>query len=96
MHAKITPKNSRKEKKAEHIPSGYSILTCSSFDKSKNVQKYYTGDDCMIMFYRDLKEQAIKLINIPQKPMTPLTYKEKEKHENSEQCYFRKKRIQYI
>ena len=39
------------------------------------------------MFCKDLKEQAIKIINIPQKPMTPLNEKQKEKHENSKQCY---------
>ena len=30
------PEESYTEKKAEHIPSCYSILTCCSFDKSKN------------------------------------------------------------
>ena len=33
------------EKKAEHIPSGYSLVTCCSFDKSKNERKYYRGED---------------------------------------------------
>ena len=61
------PDKSYTEKKAEHIPSGYSLVTCYSFDKSKNEQKYYRGKDCMIMFCRDLKEQAMKMINTPQK-----------------------------
>ena len=30
-----------------HKPSGYSLITCCSFDKSKNEQKYYRGKDCM-------------------------------------------------
>ena len=29
------PEKSYTEKKEEHIPSGYSVLTCCSFDKSK-------------------------------------------------------------
>ena len=29
------------EKKAEHTPSGYSCVTCCSFDKSKNKWSYY-------------------------------------------------------
>ena len=57
------PDKSYTEKKAEHIPSGYSLITCCSFDKSKNEQKYYRGEDCMIIFCKDLKEQAMKIIN---------------------------------
>ena len=45
----------------------------------------------MIMFCKDLKEQAMKIINIPQKSMTPLTDKEKETHENQSVCYLCKK-----
>ena len=45
----------------------------------------------MIMFCRDLKEQAMKIINIPQKSMALLTDKEKETHENRRVCYICKK-----
>ena len=75
------------EKKAEHIPSGYSLVTCCSFDKSKNERKYYRGKDCMIMFCKDLKEQAMKIINYEKKKIIPLTDKEKETHENKKVCY---------
>ena len=34
-------KSSYTEKKATHRPSGYSLVTCCSFDKSKNEPKYY-------------------------------------------------------
>ena len=51
----------------------------------------------MIIFYKDLKEQAMKLINVPQKPMTPLTDKEKEMHENQRVCYiYAKKNLVHI
>ena len=33
--------------KALHKPSGYSLLTSFSFDKSKNKPTYYRGKDCM-------------------------------------------------
>ena len=79
------------EKKAEHIPSCYSFVTCFSFDKSKNEQKYYRGKDCMIMFCKDLKKQAMKIINYEKKKIIPLTDKEKETHENQKVCYIRKK-----
>ena len=41
----------------------------------------------MIMFCRDLKEQAMKIINYEKKKIIPLTDKEKETHENKKVCY---------
>ena len=35
------PEKSYTEKKAKHKPSGHSLVTCFSFDKSKNELKYY-------------------------------------------------------
>ena len=61
------PDKSDAERKAEHIPLGYSLVTCYSFDKYKNERKYYRGKDCMIMFCKDLKEQAMKIINYDKK-----------------------------
>ena len=57
------PENHYTEKKATHRPSGYSLVTCCSFDKSKNEQKFYRGKDCMKIFCKDLKDQAMKIIN---------------------------------
>ena len=45
------------------MPSGYSLVTCCSFDRSKNERKYYRGEDCMEMFRKDLENQAMKIIN---------------------------------
>ena len=81
------PDKSYTEKKAVHKPSGYSLVTCCSFDKSKNERKYYRGEDCMKMFCKDLKEQAMKITNYEKKEMIPLTDEKKEEHENSEVCY---------
>ena len=52
------PKKSSTEKEAEHTPSGYSWVTCCSFDTSKNEQNYYRGKNCMEMFCKDLRNQA--------------------------------------
>ena len=41
------PEKSYTEKKAIHKPSRYSLVTCFSFDKTKNDRKYYRGEDCM-------------------------------------------------
>ena len=80
------PKKSYTEKKAVHKFSGYSLVKCCSFDKSKNERKYYRGEDNMKIFCKDLKELAMKIINYEKKEMIPLTDKEKEAHKNSEVC----------
>ena len=74
-----------------HRPSGYSLVTCCSFDKSKNERKYYRGEDCMKIFCKDLKDQAMKIINCEMKEMIPLTYEEKESYENQEIVIYVKK-----
>ena len=81
------PDKSYTEKKATHRPSGYSLVTCCSFDKSKNERKYYRGEDCMKILCKDLKDQAMKIINYKKKEMIPLTNEEKETHENQTICY---------
>ena len=65
------------EKKAVHKASGYSLVACCSFDKWKNEQKYYRGEDCMKIFCRDLKDQAMKIINYEKRKIIPLTEEEK-------------------
>ena len=46
--------------KALHKPSGYSLLTSCSFDKSENKQTCYRGRDCMKRFCDDLKEHVTR------------------------------------
>ena len=74
-----------------HTPSGYSIFTHCSFDKSKNKLNYYRGEDCMKRFCKDLKEHAKKIINCEKKDMIPLTNEEKEHYKNQKVCYICKK-----
>ena len=76
------PDKSYTEKKATHRPSGYSLVTCCSFDKSKNKCNYYRGKECMKIFCKDLENQAKKIINYEKKEMIPLTDEEKESYEN--------------
>ena len=64
---KNNPEKSYTEKKATHKPSGYSLVTCWSFDKSKTEQNYYRGKDCMEVFCNDLWDQAMKIINYERK-----------------------------
>ena len=65
-------KNSYEEKIVKHTPSGYSLVTYFSFDKSKNEKKYYRGEGCIEILSKNLREQAMKIIN----------YKKKKKKRN--------------
>ena len=38
----------------KHTPSGYSLFTHCSFDKTKNKLDYYRGEDCMKKFCLNL------------------------------------------
>ena len=61
------PEESSITKINKHIPSGYSIFTHCSFDKSKNKLNYYRGDDCMKRICKDLREHATKIIDCQKK-----------------------------
>ena len=54
----------------KHAPSGYSLFTHYSFDKTKNKLDYYRGDYCMKKFCKDLREQTTKIINYEKKDDT--------------------------
>ena len=56
------PEESSTTKINKHTPSGYSIFTHCSFNKSKSKLNYYRGEDCMTKFCKDLREHATKII----------------------------------
>ena len=85
------PKESLTTKINKHTPSGYSIFTHCSFDKSKSKLNFYRGEDCMKKFCKDLREHATKIINYEKKDMMPLTKKEQENYNNQKVCYICKK-----
>ena len=72
----------------KHTPSGYSLFTHCSFDKTKNKLDYYRGEYCMKQFCKDLREHATKITNYEKKKMIPLTIKE--------EIYHNKQKISYI
>ena len=55
--------NSSIAKVSEHIPSGFSKSTTSSFRSIENKHNVYIGYDCMKKFCESLKEHAIKIMN---------------------------------
>ena len=61
------PEKSSTTKINKHTPSGYSLFTHWSFDKTKNKLDYYRGADCMKKFCKDLREHAPKIINYEKK-----------------------------
>ena len=75
----------------KHKPSGYSLFTHCSFDKSRNKLYYYRGKDCMKNFCKDLIEHATKIIYYEKKKMIPLTTEEKIHYNEQEICYICKK-----
>ena len=74
----------------QHIPSGYSIYTNCSFDKSNNKLSYYRREDCMKRFCKDLKAHATKIIDFKKKTMIPLTNKEEDNYNKENICYISK------
>ena len=85
------PKESSTTKINKHTPSGYSLFTHCSFDKTKNKLDYYRGKDCMKKFCKDLREHATKIINYEKKKMIPLTTKIEIYHNKQKICYICKK-----
>ena len=71
------PNESSTTKINKHVPSGYSIFTHCSLDKSKNKLNCYRGKDCMQKFSEDLREHVRKIINYEKKKMILLTTEKK-------------------
>ena len=49
---------------SEHIPSGFSMSTISSFRSIENKHDVYRGKDCMKRFCKFLKEHLMKIRKI--------------------------------
>ena len=75
----------------KHTPSGYSLFTHCSFDKTENKLDYYRGKGCMKKFCEDLREHATKTIDYEKKKMIPLTTKEEIYHNKQKVCYICKR-----
>ena len=60
---KNNPENSSTTKVGEHISSGFSMSTTSSFKSIESKHDVYRGKDCMKNFCESLREHAMKIIN---------------------------------
>ena len=66
------------EKKVKNKPSAYARVTCSPFDNSKTEWTHYREKDCIEIFCKDLRDQAMKIINHEKKKEIIPTNEEKE------------------
>ena len=64
---KNNPENSSTKKVSEHIQSGFSMSTISSFRSIENKHDVYRGKDCMKKFCEFLREHTMKIINFKEK-----------------------------
>ena len=71
----------------QHVPSGYSIFTNCSFDKSYNNLSHYRGEDCMKRFCKDLKDHATRIVDFERKFITPLTKDEEDSYDKKNTCH---------
>ena len=81
------PNMSYTEKRNQHVPCGYSVTICYSYDKSVNKSLYYRGPDCVEKFSQDLKKILNYRMYFEEKPMIPLTDNEKALYANEKQSY---------
>ena len=65
------PEKSYTEKKARHEHSGWSLYTGCSFDEKENKFNYYRGKDCIEELCKQLKENAMEIINREKKEKVP-------------------------
>ena len=90
---KNNPENSSTTKVSEHIPSGFSMSTISSFRSIKNKHDVYRGKDCMKNICEFLREHAMKMINFKKKKKRLLTKEQQESDENAKICYICKEKF---
>ena len=89
---KNNPENPSATKVSEHISSGFSMSTISSFKSVENKHGVYRGKDCMKKFCESLREHAMKITYF--KKMNLLTKEQQESYENPKICYICKDNLE--
>ena len=91
---KNNPENSSTAKVSEHIPSGFSMSTISSFKSIKSKHDVHRGRDCMKKFCKSLREHAMKIINFKKKKINLLRKERQESYENAKIYYICKEKFE--
>ena len=86
--------NSSTTKLSEHVPSGFSMSTISSFRSIENKHDVYRGNGCMKRICDSLREQAMKIINFKKKTIKLLAKEQQESYENARICYICKEKFE--
>ena len=86
-HTKNNLEKSYTEKTAKHTPPGYSLFTRCSFDLTENKLDCYKGENGMARFCKDLRENALKIIDYEKKEIIPLTDEENKSYEKQKVCF---------
>ena len=88
------PENSSTTKVSEHIPSGFSMSSISSFRSIENKHDVSRGKDCVEKFCEYLRKHAIKIINFKNKKMELLAKEQQESYKNVKICYICKENVE--
>ena len=91
---KNNPENSSTTEVSEHIPSGFSMSTISSFRSIENKYDLYRRNDCMKNFCESLRKHTMKIITFKKKKIKLLTKEQQESHENEKICYICKEKLE--
>ena len=70
---KNSPENSSTTKVGQHIPSGFSMFTISSFKSIEYKYDVYGGKDCMKKVCESLREHAVEMVKFKNKKIKLLT-----------------------
>ena len=81
------PEESYTERSAIHEACDYLIDLVTSYDPNKNKHIFDRGKYCTKNLCKDLREQAMEIINFEEKEMTPLTDDEIRYYENRKYCH---------
>ena len=86
--------NSSTTKLSEHVPSGFSMSTISSFRSIENKHDVYRGNGCMKKICDSLREHAMKIINFKKKAIKLLAKEQQESYENARICHICKEKFE--
>ena len=81
------------ERKAIDEACGYSLKSITSYDSKKDKHSHSRGTDCIKKLCKDIKEQAIEIINIEEKEKIPLTDYQTRYYEKRKYCHICKGKI---
>ena len=87
------PQESYTKRNAIHEICGYSLNLVRSYDSNKNIYSFYRGTDCAKKLCKDLKDQAMEIINFKEKKMIPLTDSEIKHYEKRKYCHICKRKF---